>query len=834
MFGIEFDINPPKKATRINPLKTAMERKEMIKRINPLQAAMARKQETEAAKATIETKEVAAGVNNSDTDSEELRKHRYCGIRPGTKQPDCKWTTQSSNWDDAKTKSDLAIIIPDDYIVVDIDDEQEGKALLRLVVSNSQEYDTVISCVMRTDHGYHFWFRKPQDVTLEAIGIKHTSKVKTLLTLSVDYRVGGKGYMVIRRDGKDRQWVHGSWADLTNVATIPNILYPIAPTDDRHKALYLAKADKYGYQVLPDGRLGSYCGMPKGQRTMALLGYYGYLKTMYTDIPPRDINDCKMVIYNINKYLLADPIPDNELFCEVLNNTERVAVTGNNNGDNGGNDTTREQDNDNNGGRDIISLSLHGHTSNPNQEDTISVNSTTNTVNTSTTTPTRVRSTNNNNNSYEDMAQDIIDTYSLIYHSNNYYVYNNGVYEPLNRNPKDSEILLERMVMAQYPGLLAKYKKEIIRNIRSMTIVTNSDDNGNLLALNNGVYNTDTHTFVGWDDIEMGRYHFFKRIPITYQTLIPVNQTITEIEAYRSSLFSDDTAEEYKKILDQILGYTFYRQLTAQKIFFFYGPGGTGKTTYANFLLSLLGKDNTRNMTLDRVLGDKFALSGLKGVMMNVGDETITANDIKSVDLLKSLAVRCNIEVEAKYQGAENVELFAKHIYCTNDRPKVQDKAFWSRVIVIPFNNVFRDTENNIPDDKLQAIMDNEDVKSYMFSLAMQGLKDLQAANWQFSVTSDMLAAKENFIPVCDTIDTWINAASVDDDMLNQYKTSEVYSLYKQWCEDHRYKPQGRNYFVRTLKESYNVTTKNKRVKDPKGGKDKFIVVYTIRGEIDD
>lgn len=803
------------------------------KRISPLAMAMAKKQAQKNQNSAIETKEMAAEVNNSDSETLELQKHRYCGIRPNTKQPDCKWTTQSIDWDQAQTKSDLAIIIPDDYIVVDIDDEAEGKALLRLVEANSQEYGTVISCVMRTDHGYHFWFKKPSQ-SLDSLGIKHTSKVKTLLTLSVDYRVGGKGYMVIRRDGKDRQWVHGSWADLTNVATIPNILYPIAPTDDRHKALYLAKADKYGYQVLPDGRLGSYCGMPKGQRTMALLGYYGYLKTMYTDIPPRDINDCKMVIYNINKYLLADPIPDNELFCEVLNNTERVAVTGNNNGDNGGNDTTREQDNDNNGGRDIISLSLHGHTSNPNQEDTISVNSTTNTVNTSTTTPTRVRSTNNNNNSYEDMAQDIIDTYSLIYHSNNYYVYNNGVYEPLNRNPKDSEILLERMVMAQYPGLLAKYKKEIIRNIRSMTIVTNSDDNGNLLALNNGVYNTDTHTFVGWDDIEMGRYHFFKRIPITYQTLIPVNQTITEFEAYRSSLFSDDTAEEYKKILDQILGYTFYRQLTAQKIFFFYGPGGTGKTTYANFLLSLLGKDNTRNMTLDRVLGDKFALSGLKGVMMNVGDETITANDIKSVDLLKSLAVRCNIEVEAKYQGAENVELFAKHIYCTNDRPKVQDKAFWSRVIVIPFNNVFRDTENNIPDDKLQAIMDNEDVKSYMFSLAMQGLKDLQAANWQFSVTSDMLAAKENFIPVCDTIDTWINAASVDDDMLNQYKTSEVYSLYKQWCEDHRYKPQGRNYFVRTLKESYNVTTKNKRVKDPKGGKDKFIVVYTIRGEIDD
>lgn len=780
------------------------------KRISPLAMAMAKKQAQKNQNSAIETKEMAAEVVNSEDAA--MQQYKYCGLRPGTKMPDCKWTTQSVGWDQAQTKSDLAIIIPDDYIVVDIDDETEGKALLKLVEVNSEEYGTVISCVMRTDHGYHFWFKRPTDVTLESIGIKHTSKVKTLLTLSVDYRVGGKGYMVIRRNNKDREWVHGSWADLSNVATVPNILYPIAPTDDRHKALYRAKADKYGYQVLPDGRLGSYCGLPKGQRTMALLGYYGYIKTMYTDIPPRDINDCKMVIYNINKYLLADPIPDNELFCEVLNNTERVAVTGNNNGDNGGNDTTREQDNDNNGGRDIISLSLHGHTSNPNQEDTISVNSTTNTVNTSTTTPTRVRSTNNNNNSYEDMAQDIIDTYSLIYHSNNYYVYNNGVYEPLNRNPKDSEILLERMVMAQYPGLLAKYKKEIIRNIRSMTIVTNSDDNGNLLALNNGVYNTDTHTFVGWDDIEMGRYHFFKRIPITYQTLIPVNQTITDFETYRSSLFSDDTAEEYKKILDQILGYVFYRGLPAQKLVFFYGPGGTGKSTYANFMARLLGKDNTRHKTLNMLLDGKYATSDLKHVMLNIGDETITAKSLTSVDLLKTLAVDGYTETEAKYQAAETVRLYAKHIFCTNERPLTQDKAFWDRVVVIPFRQVFRGTSNNIPDDKLQVMMDSEDVKSYMFAMAMQGLKELQANNWQFSITAEMQAAKDDFVPASNNpIEVWLQDANINEDTISDYDAPDIPNMYKQWCAQHNYRYCGRNKLINYLKEIYPITIKRRR-----------------------
>lgn len=778
----------------------------IMTRINPLTVALKKKQAMEAQNnKVVETKEVATEAINSDY--EELRKHRYCGIRPGSKMPDCKWTTQSIDWDQAQTKSDLAIIIPDDYIVVDIDDETEGKALLKLVEANSEEYGTVISCVMRTDHGYHFWFRKP-DTSLDTIGIKHTSRVKTLLTLSVDYRLGGKGYMVIRRGDKDREWVHGSWSDLSNVATIPNILYPIAPTDDRHKALYQAKTAKYGYQILPDGRLGSYCGLPKGQRTMALLSYYGYLKTMYTDILPRDINDCKMVIYNINKYLLEEPIPDDELFCEVLNNTERVAVTSDNS-DNSGNNTTREQDDNQDGGRDIISLSLHGHTTNPNQEDTTHTNST--------TTPTRaINSNNNNNTSYADMARDIIEGYNVLYYHGNYYIYHNGVYEPLSGNCKDSELMIHSMILSAYPGLALKHRREILDDIKILTLVTKSDDDGDLLAMDNGVYNVATHTFEHWDDIEMGRYHFFKRISITYKNAITINKTITDFEIYRSSLFPENKAEDYKKVLDQIFGYTFYRHLTAQKLFFFWGPGGTGKSTYANFLARMIGVDNTRHKTLNQLVDNKYATNDLRNIMLNVGDETITAKSLTSVDLLKCLAVEGQIETEAKYRDAQSVQLFAKNIFCTNDRPKTQDLAFWDRVLVIPFNNVFRNTDKGISDDRLRYLLDNEDVKSYMFSLAMEALKELKANNWQFAITPDMATTKEAFMPSVDPINDWLQDAGIDDDNIIGRSTQEVRDSYKQWCTANRYRPMGIQQFTQYVKDVFSVTIGRRQQPDGK------------------
>lgn len=814
MFGIDFDIEKVVKAKR-NPLKTAMENKNMIKRINPLQAAMRKKQETEAAKATVEAnKEVAEEVINSDSGTLELQKHRYCGLRPGTKMPDCKWTTQSVGWDAAKTKSDLAIIIPDDYVVVDIDDEQEGKALLKLVEANAKEYDTVISCVMRTDHGYHFWFRKPQDVTLEAIGIKHTSKIKTLLTISVDYRVGGKGYMVIRRDGKDRQWVHGSWADLTNVAIVPNILYPIAPTDDRHKPLYQAKAAKYGYQVLPDGRLGSYIGLPKGQRTMALLSYYGYLKTMYTDILPRDINDCKMVIYNINKYLLEEPIPDDELFCEVLNNTERVAVTSDNS-DNSGNNTTREQDNDNNGGRDIITLNLHGQstTTTPKEAKSSPETANNNTFIKAKTAVNKPHTTTNSNvkPDYQTIAREIIDTYNIIYYSHNFYALKDGVYEALNNDCDNSILIIEQMISLSYPGLSHKSEREIVRKIQSQSLVTQSDDHGNLLALNNGVYDVNTHTFSPWDNVADGKYHFFSRIPITYNTLIPVDQTIIDFERYRSSLFDAAVAEDYKKVLDQILGYVFYRQLPAQKIFFFHGPGGTGKSTYANFLSRLVGSSNSRHKTLNMLLDGKFAVSDLKNVMLNIGDEIITTKSLTSVDLLKSLAVDGYREVEAKYKASEKIRLYAKNIFCSNDRPQTQDKAFWDRVIVVPFTNVFRNTDSNIPDEKLKEMMDSDIVKSYMFNLAMSGLKELQENNWNFYSIPEMEEAKKEFIPVANPIEAWLLEAGINEETIVGCSTQDVRESYKQWCITNRYAPMGVQKFTQYLKDIFCVTVSRRR-----------------------
>lgn len=750
------------------------------KRISPLAMAMAKKQAAEnQIFKSPETKEVAT-ANYKAEDVAELKKHKYCGIKPNTKQPDCRWTTQSSDWDTIKSKSDLAIVIPKGYIVVDIDDETEGKALLRFVQDASEYYGYPVSCVMRTDHGYHFWFRQPADESLDSIGIKHTSKIKTLLTVTVDYRVGGKGYMVIRRNNRDREWVVGSWSDLANVEVIPDILHPIAPTDDSHKALYKSVCGKYGYQINDDNTLLSYYGLPKGQRTTALLSYYGYLKAESPNMS-RDINLCKRVIWYINQYLCAEAIPEDELCKEILNNENRVTVQ------------DRAPQKKRVGGGNI-SLNLHAQAANHNKEEK---------------TPIK---TTKSNLSYEDMAQEIIDTYDIIYYSGNYYRYNNGVYEALDNKPKDSELLIERMIMGQYPGLLARQKKEITRNIKTKTMISHSNDNGNLLALNNGIYNVSDHTFQPWEDVEDGKYHFFSRIPITFNSLVPVDQTIVDFENYRSSLFPEETAEDYKKVLDQILGYTFYRKLPAQKIFFLYGPGGTGKSTYANFLRRLIGVSNTRSVTLDRIISDRFILASLENKMMNIGDETITAESIKSVDLLKSLAVDSNIEVEAKYKDSRNIELYTKHIFCSNERPQTQDKAFWDRVIVVPFTNVFRNTDNNIPDEKLKRLMDSETIKSYMFNLAMAELKELQANNWQFTITAEMQAAKDDFVPTSDNpIEVWIRDANINEDTISDYDAPDIPIMYKQWCAQHNYRYCGRNKLISYLKEVYPITIKRRR-----------------------
>lgn len=125
---------------------------------------------------------------------------------PIHKLRDCDYS-----YDDVKFENNIGVLIPDPIVVFDIDDESQGKKLLKIIE------DKKVKCkVMRTTRGYHFWFRNPEPIT------NHVNK-RTSIGINCDIRSYGKiSFVVIKCNGKWREWIYNP--DLAELDIIPQWL----------------------------------------------------------------------------------------------------------------------------------------------------------------------------------------------------------------------------------------------------------------------------------------------------------------------------------------------------------------------------------------------------------------------------------------------------------------------------------------------------------------------------------------------------------------------------------------------------------------------------------
>ena len=174
--------------------------------------------------------------------------------------------------DDLIEYSTVGVLMPDPYVVVDIDDAHEAELLTRLVQGEG------IKCqIMQTTRGRHFWFvtEKP---------VKNSVKTMTGIGLLADYRSWGKSSQVcVRLNGEWRQWLTDySWDELT---VLPRWLRPLR--QDKYHLVGMSEGDGrnqtlYEYQCLLSQR-----GWPQVEA-------YALLRL-------------------INRYIFEEPLPDREM-----------------------------------------------------------------------------------------------------------------------------------------------------------------------------------------------------------------------------------------------------------------------------------------------------------------------------------------------------------------------------------------------------------------------------------------------------------------------------------------------------------------------------------------
>jgi len=287
------------------------------------------------------------------------------------------------------------------------------------------------------------------------------------------------------------------------------------------------------------------------------------------------------------------------------------------------------------------------------------------------------------------------------------------------------------------------------------------------IPVKNGVYDIETDSLLPHEP----KYRFTYQFPIHYDK----NAQCTKTEAF----FDQVLTPEQRLIIEEWLGYYFWRNYQFKKALILVGEGDTGKTTLLEVIGFLLGVNNLSSVSLQKMSSDKFSVAHLYGKHGNIVDE-LSAKDIHDTGAFKMATGGGSITGERKYGNQFSFINYSKFTFACNKIPDVKDTdddAYFNRWMVIRFENKI---EKKIPN--FIETLDTSDERSGLFNLAMRGLKRLIA---QGSFTYKLSASETK----TEMMRSGSSIAMFASDILERDDSSEIskedlYSAYGKYCRD--------------------------------------------------
>ena len=138
------------------------------------------------------------------------------------------------------------------------------------------------------------------------------------------------------------------------------------------------------------------------------------------------------------------------------------------------------------------------------------------------------------------------------------------------------------------------------------------------------------------------------------------------------------------------------------------------------------------------------------------------------------------VNVERKNSNPFDFNNYAKFLFSANNIPRMKDKtgAILDRMIIVPFNAEFKDTDADY-DPYIKYKLLTEEVMSYLINIGIAGLNRV-LANHKFTesklVDLELREYEENNNPVL----TFFNEYGMDEIVNNT--SQSVYAKYKGYC----------------------------------------------------
>lgn len=233
-------------------------------------------------------------------------------------------------------------------------------------------------------------------------------------------------------------------------------------------------------------------------------------------------------------------------------------------------------------------------------------------------------------------------------------------------------------------------------------------------------------------------------------------------------------------LIQEFFGYVLTPEAGAQKMMWFLGEGGTGKSTCGQVLTQLIGRENVSTVSLES-WERNFAMAPMLGKMLNIADEVGTLTT-KVQLALKWYLGGTPMTIDRKYEQPVQLTPSARLLCISNHWPRFADRSegIWRRVIVCPFDRML-DQKNMRPEFWREIC--TPDGLSGLLNWALEGRDRLYANNLQFTrsdLGEEMLEVRKE---VVHSHKEWIKEHIVvggDDDFI---PTKILAAKYREWCE---------------------------------------------------
>ena len=345
------------------------------------------------------------------------------------------------------------------------------------------------------------------------------------------------------------------------------------------------------------------------------------------------------------------------------------------------------------------------------------------------------------------------------------HIYRDGVYVMDN----DS---ISRKIREFVPTIRRNQKAEVIDCINDLA-EEKKLSSVRYIAFRNGIYDLQTDKLLDFSpDIVLTNMIPWDYDPEAYSEI--ADRTLDNVA---------DGDPEIRALLEECIGYSFYRGTELRKAFIFTGDKRNGKSTFLRMLQNVLGEENYTTLDIGD-LGGRFNGSALYGKLANIADD-IKDSFFEGNQLSLFKKIVSGDEIYAEYKGKDGFKFkpYATIIGSANEIPHMRDwtGAALDRMIFIPFTRTFTSDDPDY-DPELPYKLEDEEVMRYLIKIGINALKNIRK-NKKFTDSEKVEARIREYEQENDSVIAFVNEKDPETQIIN-CMIEEVFRSYQIFCKE--------------------------------------------------